>query len=51
MTADLIGNEIADTITSVSKTSQNASKKLCSKADENETEIPIEGYIPQEKRK
>ena len=41
-TGDLIGNKIADRIT---KTSQNISKR-----DENELEIPKEGYISPEKR-
>ena len=51
-TGDLIANKIADKITSISKrSSQNASKELRSKADEDEIEIPKERYISREKDK
>ena len=46
---DLIGNKIVDKIASISKSSQNASKELHSKTDENEIEIPEERYISPEK--
>ena len=60
-TGDLIGNKIADKITSISESlkelhskefhSQNASKELYSKTDENEIEIPKEEiYISRKKR-
>ena len=45
-TGDLIDNEIADKITSISK----SPKELHSKTDENEIEIPKERYISPEKR-
>ena len=52
--SDLIGNKTADKITSISKSpkefhSRNASKKLHSKADENEIEIPIKDIYFQKK--
>ena len=48
-TADVIGNKIADKTISISKFpkefhSQNASKELHSKIDENEVEIPKNIY-------
>ena len=50
-TGDLIGNKIADKITSTSiKSSQNASKELHSKTNVDEIEIPKERYISEEKR-
>ena len=49
-TGDVIGNKIADKITSISKSPQNASKELHSKTDENETEILKERCISPEKR-
>ena len=49
-TGDLVGNKIADKITIISKSPQNASKELHSKTDENEIEIPKERYISPEKR-
>ena len=45
-TGDLIGNKIADKITSISK----SPNELHSKRDENEIEIPKERYISPEKR-
>ena len=53
-TGDLIGNKTADKITSISKFpkefhSQNTSKELHSKIDENEIEIPKEIYISRKK--
>ena len=48
-TDDLIGNEIEDKITSISKSPQNVTKELHSKIDENEMELPIERYITPEK--
>ena len=49
-TGDLIGNIIADKITSVSKKlPQNSSKELHSKTDENEIKISKERYISPEK--
>ena len=45
-TGDLIGNKIADKITSISK----SPKELHSKTNENEIEIPKERYISPEKR-
>ena len=48
-TSDLIGNKIADKVTSISKSRQNASKELHSKTDENEIEIPNERYRSPEK--
>ena len=55
-TGNLIGNKIADKITSISKSpkefhSQNASKELHSKRDDNEIEIPKEKYISPEWKK
>ena len=52
--SDLIGNKTADKITIISKSpkefhSRNASKKLHSKADENEIEIPITDIYFQKK--
>ena len=44
-TGDLVDNEIADKITNISKTFQNALK-----TDKNEKDIPKERYIPPEKR-
>ena len=54
-TGDLIGNNIAYKITSTSKSpkefhSQNTSKELHSKTNENEIEILKERYISPEKR-
>ena len=54
-TGDLAGNKIVDKITSISKSpkefhSQNTSKELRSKTDENEIEISKERYISPEKR-
>ena len=48
-TRDLIGNKIADKITNISKSPQNASRELHSKTDENKIEIPNERYISPEK--
>ena len=48
-TDDLIGNKIADKIT-ISKSSQNTSKELHSKADKNEIETSKERYISPVKR-
>ena len=44
-TVDLTGNKIADKITNISKSPENASKELHSKIDENEIEIPKERYV------
>ena len=49
-TGDLTCNKIADKITSISKSQQNASKELHSKTNENEIEMPKERYISPEKR-
>ena len=50
-TDNLIGNEIADKITSISKSPKKLhSKEFHSKTDENETEMLKERYISQEKR-
>ena len=50
-TDDLIGNEIADKITSISKSPKKLhSKEFHSKTDENETEMLKERDISQEKR-
>ena len=49
-TGDVIGNKIADKITNLSKSPQNASKESHSKTAENETEILKERYISPEKR-
>ena len=49
-TVDLIGDKIADKITSISKSPQNPSKKLHSETDENEIEKPKERLISPEKR-
>ena len=45
-TGDLVGNKIADKITSFSK----SLKELHSKTDENEIEIPKERYLPPDKK-
>ena len=49
-TGDLIENNIADKVTSISKSPQNTSKELHLKTDENEIEIPKEKYISPEER-
>ena len=50
-TGDLIGNEIADRITIISKSwNELHSVELCSKTDANEIKIPKERYISPEKR-
>ena len=50
-TGDLIGNKIADKITSISKSPKEFhSKEFHLKIDENEIEIPKERYISPEKR-
>ena len=54
-TGDLIGNKIADKITSTWKYpkefhSQSTSKEMYSKTNENEIEIPKEGNVSPEKR-
>ena len=49
-TGDLVGNKIADKITSASKSSKELHSQINLKEAKNEMEIPKERYISPEKR-